>query len=88
MPIYEYACNSCNHRFETWQRMTESPVDECPSCRGGQVRRLISATTFSLKGTGWYATDYKSGSSSNDNSRREKGNDNSSTSRSSAGKAS
>lgn len=56
MPIYEYFCKKCGE-FEVTQRITEPTLDRCPSCRG-KVRKLISATSFQLKGTGWYATDY------------------------------
>ncbi len=57
MPIYEYKCNSCGHRFERLQSFSEEPVKACPRC-GGDVRKLISHSSFILKGTGWYATDY------------------------------
>jgi putative FmdB family regulatory protein len=56
MPIYEYHCQRCGV-FEVTQRITESPLVSCPTCEG-EVRRLISATSFVLKGSGWYATDY------------------------------
>jgi len=59
MPIYEYQCDSCDRRFEVMQRMTESPLATCDKC-GGPVRRLISQTSFVLKGSGWYVTDYPS----------------------------
>jgi putative FmdB family regulatory protein len=56
MPIYEYNCKTCGV-FEVTQRITESPLDTCPTC-GAHVSRLISHTSFVLKGSGWYATDY------------------------------
>ncbi len=56
MPIYEYHCKECGV-FEVTQRITESPLTVCPTC-AGDVRRLISHTSFVLKGSGWYATDY------------------------------
>jgi putative FmdB family regulatory protein len=60
MPIYEYQCAKCGV-FEAIQRITENPLKKCPTCKG-KVERLISATSFVLKGSGWYATDYaKSG---------------------------
>ena len=59
MPIYEYQCDSCSRRFEVMQRMTEPLIATCEAC-GGRVRRLISQTSFVLKGTGWYVTDYPS----------------------------
>ena len=66
MPIYEYACEKCG-TFEASQRITESPLRRCPTCKG-RVRKLISSTSFQLKGSGWYVTDYasKSGGSKKD----------------------
>jgi putative FmdB family regulatory protein len=62
MPIYEYRCERCGD-FEEMQRMSDPPLAKCPKCKR-KVRRLISSTSFQLKGTGWYVTDYaKSGSS-------------------------
>ena len=62
MPIYEYRCEHCGD-FEEMQRMSDPPLAKCPKCKR-KVRRLISNTSFQLKGTGWYVTDYaKSGSS-------------------------
>ena len=58
MPIYEYQCEACHHQFEAWQRMSDPAISECPNCQGHDVHKLISATSFHLKGTGWYATDY------------------------------
>lgn len=57
MPIYEYKCDGCGKELEVMQRITEEPLRSCPSC-GGVMQRLISNTSFILKGTGWYATDY------------------------------
>ncbi|HWO41912.1 MAG TPA: zinc ribbon domain-containing protein [Candidatus Eisenbacteria bacterium] len=56
MPIYEYQCNRCGI-FEVSQRITEKPLSKCPTCKA-KVKRLISNTSFQLKGTGWYITDY------------------------------
>jgi putative FmdB family regulatory protein len=56
MPIYEYECGKCGV-FETSQRISEAPLTKCPTCRR-KVRRLISSTSFQLKGSGWYVTDY------------------------------
>ena len=56
MPIYEYRCEHCGD-FEEMQRITDPPLQRCPKCRR-KVRRLISNTSFQLKGTGWYVTDY------------------------------
>lgn len=57
MPIYEYRCMQCGKEFEEWQKFSDAPVDVCPTC-GGKASRLISQSTFVLKGTGWYVTDY------------------------------
>jgi putative FmdB family regulatory protein len=56
MPIYEYQCQKCG-TFEVSQRITEKPLAKCPTCRS-KVKKLISNTSFQLKGTGWYITDY------------------------------
>jgi putative FmdB family regulatory protein len=60
MPIYEYACDKCSHEFEAEQRITEDPLKTCPACRSRKVRRLISQTSFVLKGGGWYSDLYSS----------------------------
>jgi len=57
MPLYEYQCENCGHRFELIRKFSDAPLAECPKC-GGAVRKLISSPAFHLKGTGWYATDY------------------------------
>ena len=59
MPIYEYECTDCHHHFDVLQKVNEEPVQECPVCFKSSVVKLVSATTFHLKGTGWYATDFK-----------------------------
>jgi putative FmdB family regulatory protein len=59
MPIYEYACESCGHRFDLLQRLSDPDPDACPACGRADVRRLISLSSFHLKGSGWYVTDYK-----------------------------
>jgi putative FmdB family regulatory protein len=56
MPIYEYSCQDCG-TFEVSQRITEKPLKRCPTCKG-KVTKLISSTSFQLKGSGWYVTDY------------------------------
>lgn len=58
MPIYEYACGACGHRFEEWQKMSDPPVRTCPKCKAKKVEKLISQTSFTLKGGGWYSDLY------------------------------
>jgi len=60
MPIYEYACEKCESEFEVEQRITDEPIKTCRKCRSRRVKRLISRTSFSLKGGGWYADGYGS----------------------------
>ncbi len=59
MPIYEYKCTQCNKQFEVKQKMSDAPLTECKSC-GGRLTKLITNTSFVLKGSGWYVTDYPS----------------------------
>jgi putative FmdB family regulatory protein len=59
MPIYEYECTKCGHQTEVWQRITDQSVTKCDHCKG-KMSRLISQSSFHLKGTGWYVTDYAS----------------------------
>jgi putative FmdB family regulatory protein len=61
MPIYEYKCNKCGV-FEVMQKITEAPLKKCPTCKS-KTERIISNTSFVLKGSGWYATDYAKKSS-------------------------
>jgi putative FmdB family regulatory protein len=60
MPIYEYACGACGHQFEEWQKMSDKPIRVCPKCKAKKVEKMISATTFTLKGGGWYSDLYSS----------------------------
>jgi putative FmdB family regulatory protein len=60
MPIYEYLCKGCGHEFEREQRITDKPVRTCPTCKARKVQRLISQTSFVLKGGGWYSDLYSS----------------------------
>ena len=57
MPLYEYECEVCGHRFESIRKFSDAPLEQCPKC-GGAIQKLQSAPAFHLKGTGWYATDY------------------------------
>ena len=58
MPIYEYRCTACGHEMEAIQRISADPLSTCPTCGKDALKRLISQTSFMLKGGGWYATDY------------------------------
>ena len=60
MPIYEYRCGKCGHEFEREQRIVEDPIKKCPACRSLKAKRLISKTSFVLKGGGWYSDLYSS----------------------------
>ncbi len=60
MPTYEYMCEKCDHEFEREQRITDPPVKTCPECRSRRVKKLISRTSFVLKGGGWYSDLYSS----------------------------
>ncbi len=73
MPIYEYKCTECEHRLEKLQRMSDDPLKDCPECGKSSLTKLVSASSFKLKGTGWYETDFKNkkkpeGSTNNDSS--------------------
>jgi len=59
MPVYEYKCAQCDEQFEVIQKMSDDPLKECKSC-GGELKKLITNTSFVLKGGGWYVTDYPS----------------------------
>ena len=59
MPIYEYKCLECEEEFEVMQKISEDPLTECKAC-GGELKKLITNTSFVLKGGGWYVTDYPS----------------------------
>ena len=62
MPIYEYRCGSCGFEKEYLQKVNDAPVAACPACGSDSYAKLISAAGFQLKGSGWYATDFKNGS--------------------------
>jgi putative FmdB family regulatory protein len=61
MPIYEYRCSSCGHELEALQKLSDAPLTDCPACRQAGLVKLVSAAGFHLKGSGWYATDFKGG---------------------------
>jgi len=82
MPIYEYRCPDCGLEFEKIQSFSDDPVKDCPSCNGQDVRKKISLSAFSLKGSGWYKDHYglKSSSSSSDSGGSDSGSSGSSSS--------
>ena len=57
MPLYEYECDACHHRFEVIQKFSDPPIDKCPKC-GSPVQKLLSSPAIQFKGSGWYITDY------------------------------
>ena len=59
MPIYEYGCQSCGHKLDALQKMSDEPLKDCPECGEPALKRLLSAPRFRLKGSGWYETDFK-----------------------------
>jgi putative FmdB family regulatory protein len=66
MPLYEYRCGACGHEFEVLQKISDRPIRKCERCGRLKAKRAISQTSFVLKGSGWYVTDYggrKSGTS-------------------------
>ena len=65
MPLYEYQCESCAHRFERIQKYSDPPIETCPSC-GGKVKKLLSSPAIQFKGSGFYITDYAKKSKSSD----------------------
>jgi putative FmdB family regulatory protein len=60
MPFYEYECSACKFYVEALQKISDSPLRQCPSCKKQTLKRLVSAPVFRLKGGGWYETDFKS----------------------------
>lgn len=68
MPIYEYQCGTCHHQFDLMQKISDEPIKECPKCGKNTVTKLVSASGFQLKGSGWYATDFKDKSKVPENS--------------------
>ena len=75
MPLYEYECGACGHRFEIIQKFSDGPPDACPKCGKGPLQRLLSSPAIQFKGTGWYVTDYaakgRGGDKSSDASKSE-----------------
>lgn len=65
MPIYEYECQKCGHQMEALQKMSDDPLVECPACGEHELKKMVSAAGFRLKGGGWYETDFKSSGKKN-----------------------
>lgn len=62
MPIYAYQCRDCGHRSDELQKISAPPLTDCPACGHASYGKLLAAPSFQLKGSGWYATDFKNGS--------------------------
>lgn len=92
MPIYEYACKSCEHTLDALQKISDAPLVDCPECGEPALKKLISAPSFRLKGGGWYETDFKKDNQKNvhksdsDSPKPDKKSDKSSTGKSSESK--
>ena len=65
MPIYEYQCQDCNKELEVLQKISDSPLQDCPACGKPRLKKKVSAAAFRLKGGGWYETDFKTGDKKN-----------------------
>ena len=82
MPIYEYQCTKCEHKLEALQKISDELLTQCPVCDKPELKKLVSAASFRLKGDGWYETDFKTGnkkqladSESADSDKAKSGND-------------
>lgn len=71
MPVYEYQCSECGQIEEAFQKISDPPLENCPQCRGS-LKKLISQSSFHLKGSGWYVTDYGGSKSSSADKSKEK----------------
>ena len=63
MPIYAYKCESCGHAKDVLQKISDAPLTECPACGAASFRKQLTAAGFQLKGSGWYATDFRGSTS-------------------------
>ncbi len=72
MPIYEYLCQKCGHRLEIMQKMSDKPLSKCPECKG-KLEKIISQTSFQLKGAGWYVSEYGNRAKTEKTEKPEKG---------------
>jgi len=73
MPIYEYQCEACGHKLEAIQKLSDPVLEDCPVCGKSALKKLLSAAGFQLKGSGWYATDFKGGNKKKDKPDSESG---------------
>ena len=71
MPIYEYKCSDCGFQKEVIQKMSDAPLTTCPECGKEAFSKMLSAAGFQLKGSGWYQTDFKGGSSGSSGKKEE-----------------
>ena len=65
MPIYEYQCQACQNQIEALQKISDTPLLDCPQCGEASLKKKVSAAAFRLKGSGWYETDFKTGNKKN-----------------------
>lgn len=72
MPIYEYSCQKCGNHLEVMQKMSDKPLTRCPECKG-KLEKIFSQTSFQLKGSGWYVSDYTGRGKSEKSEKAEKG---------------
>ena len=78
MPTYEYLCQTCSHRFETWQKMTDDPLTTCPEC-GNSIRRVLFPAGVVFKGSGFYKTDHGQSTLASANTNEDKKSENNGT---------
>ncbi len=64
MPIYAYKCESCGHAKDVLQKISDAPLSDCPACGAATFKKQLTAAGFQLKGSGWYATDFRNGGGS------------------------
>jgi putative FmdB family regulatory protein len=88
MPIYEYQCQACKHQLEAMQKISEAALLDCSNCGQSQLKKMVSAAAFRLKGGGWYETDFKTGDKKNLANEKSESNSSSSDSSSSSGNSS
>lgn len=87
MPIYEYKCKACEHKFDKLQKISDDPLKICPECSAAELVKLVSAAGFRLKGTGWYETDFKNPSKKSNDTTKSSSSDSAKSSDSSTSKS-